>query len=861
MLGIGQADVSARRIARRLAAPIVLVLGVSLALLGTPAGAMFRNVITVSSGGAMASSPHIATDTGNNALAVWTEDDSGTERVRAAVRPAGGDVELLGFLSAASGKAYQPVVAFDEHDNAVAVWTWYESPDEGATGHVQAAFRPAGGTFGPPQTISAGEPGANYYEPQIDVDESATLVWTREGPDTSLSVQAAFRAKDGSFGAPQTLSGPAGGYEPRVAIDERGNSLAVWTAGDALTVQSAFRPRTGAWSSATPISTAGHEVFSPRVTFDRRNNAMAVWAAVANPSDRSFIQASLRPAGESFATPETISDVSGSAFDPQIAFDKRDNALVAWARSDGSNDRIETRFRPRDGSFGAHQVVSPAGEDAFEPRIAVDESAAVVWSIHAGENPSRVQGAFRRKGGTFGGAQTLSEPGDSSFEPELAVDELGNVLAVWTRTEFTGFPVVQLSFRPRVGSFAEPAAVSAPAPAGAFESQIATDRLSNALAAWTVDPDVNDPFNPTWVEAAFAPAGGQFDPPVRLSDPSRNAYEPRIAFESDGDAVVTWTAEDESGTLRVHAAFRTGGNGFVSTVLSPDGAHAFDPQVSAGHGTVVVWSRSHGVNVAAMAAVKPENAGFLPPQMMSRDGEEANEPQVAVGKDGTAVATWYGGSGDHVAAAIGRTTDGGFAPAATLSPPGMAASHPRVAVDERGSAVAVWIAGEGAFIQTAFRPRAADFGPAQTIATENVDEPQVVFDESGNALVAWTRYVSDVGQIETAFRPRGGSFGDPTVVSATGQPLSYYAPRIAADDSAAVVWTAENPTGFQSVQSAFRPKGEPFGPVETLTERLLYASQPQVAVDERGNVRAVWTLTDQANDAPATIQSAFRPRI
>ena len=166
-----------------------------------------------------------------------------------------------------------------------------------------------------------------------------------------------------------------------------------------------------------------------------------------------------------------------------------------------------------------------------------------MWTRSDGLN-LRVQGAFRRKGGRFGAAQTLSEPGDDAFEPDVAVDERGNALAVWTRNEGFKFPRVQFSFRPRVGSFAEPAGLSAPA-VGAFQPHVATDRWNNALAVWTVDPDPFDPSNPTWVEAAFAPAGGPFGPPERLSDPSANAFQPRVAFERDGDAVIAWTGEDE----------------------------------------------------------------------------------------------------------------------------------------------------------------------------------------------------------------------------------------------------------------------------------------------------------------------------
>ena len=863
MLGIGRFDVTGRRAAWRFAAATLLLMAGLALLLEAPAQAIFGNPSRASADGVKAEVPRIATDSRDNALIVWSEGDSGAHRIQAAFRAAGGDVVPLGFLSAEGGDALEPSVVFDEHDNALVVWTRYEGPEGAAFGRIQAAFRPAGGSFGAAQTISGTEPGVDYYGPHADLDESAAVVWTRaEG--AAQSVQAGFRPKGGGFGAAQTLSGPGFASEPQVALDERGNALAVWTeelAPGEPAIVSAARPRTGSWTAPARVSPAGLQAFTPRIAVDSRNNALAIWIADADPADQfdpNFIQRALRPAGGSFGAAVTISAESGTAFDPQLVFDERDNALAVWARSDVGT-RIEASFRPRDGSFAEPQALSPLGEDAYEPRIAVDESAGVVWSTQVGDSPVRVQGAFRHQGGTFGGPQTLSEPGQDSFEPDVAVDEAGNVLAVWTHFQTTDFPVVEFSFRPRVGSFGESSALTA-AHTGAFEPQVATDRLGNTIATWTVDSDVTDPFNPTWVEAAFAPVGGAFGAPERLSGPGNVAYEPRVAFENDGDATVTWT-EDENGRLRVHASFRPAGNGWVPAAqLSPDSDDAFAPQVSAGRGTVVVWSETDGADATVEAAVKPEHESFLAPQTVSRAGEEAHGPQVAVGEDGTAVATWYAGVGDHVAGAIGRASAAGFELAATLSPPGMAASEPHVAVDDRGNALAAWTAGQGALIQSAYRPRRAGFAAAQDIASDGVFEPQVAFDESGNALAAWTRFVGDEGQIETAFRPWNGSFGAPAVISATGEQLTNYTPRIAADDSAAVVWTAETPAGFLRVQSSFRPKDGAFGPVQTLTGRLVYAFAPQVAVDERGNVRAVWALSDQPADAPTTIQSAFRPR-
>jgi hypothetical protein len=96
--------------------------------------------------------------------------------------------------------------------------------------------------------------------------------------------------------------------------------------------------------------------------------------------------------------------------------------------------------------------------------------------------------------------------------------------------------------------------------------------------------------------------------------------------------------------------------------------------------------------------------------------------------------------------------------------------------------------------------------------------------------------------------------------------VTHFAPEVAIDESAAVVWTRAHTvddSGSLRVLSAFRPKGGSFGSLETLSDRDLFGFEPDVAVDERGNVLAVWTETDAVDPNPPSlslVQFAFRLR-
>ena len=97
------------------------------------------------------------------------------------------------------------------------------------TGGFRPRCDPAGGSFGAPQTLS--DPGEDALEPQIAVDSTGTaiVVWERfDG--ANLRVQAAVRPAGGSFGAPQTLSDLGqGAVTPQLEMSPDGNAAVVWS--------------------------------------------------------------------------------------------------------------------------------------------------------------------------------------------------------------------------------------------------------------------------------------------------------------------------------------------------------------------------------------------------------------------------------------------------------------------------------------------------------------------------------------------------------------------------------------------------------------------------------------------------------
>jgi len=150
----------------------------------------FDPVQTISAAGRNASQPALDVDDDGNVVAVWTESQGSHVRVAAAARPAGGSFGSVQTVSAAGQNADRPRVSIDSAGKAVAVWVQYAT----ANGQIQVATRPAGGSFGGIQTIS--DAGQDAFDAQVHsgpiTDENAVAIWSRSD-GSNLRVQSARR--------------------------------------------------------------------------------------------------------------------------------------------------------------------------------------------------------------------------------------------------------------------------------------------------------------------------------------------------------------------------------------------------------------------------------------------------------------------------------------------------------------------------------------------------------------------------------------------------------------------------------------------------------------------------------------------
>lgn len=406
-----------------------------------------------------------------------------------------------------------------------------------------------------------------------------------------------------------------------------------------------------------------------------------------------------------FSSPVYLSETLQNAEEPQVAISGTGVGLGVWERYDGAHFRVQARSRSSSGALGSVQTLSDAGQDAFTPQVAVNPTGTgiIAWTRSDGTN-DRIQAVTRSSSGVLGSVRTLSDPGQNAENAQAAIDQNGNAIVVWERHDGTNerIQAVQISSAGVVGS------VKTLSPAGgdAFTPQVAVDGNGNAQVVWS---RFNSVQGVDKIQAVSVSASGVVGSVQGLSTAPGDAEAPQVGIDANGNAVVVWQHFDGSNE-RVQGRTRSA-SGVLGAIkdLSVATSEGFAPQVAVnatGSG-LVVWSRfGSACNCDRVQLVPFSSAGAVGTvQTISSSGEDDEEPQVGIAANGNGVAVWesFKGSQEKVLGRT-RTASGTLGSLQSLSTSGLAFS-PQVAVNGSGNALAVWTR-TGAFdrIQAAAGP-------------------------------------------------------------------------------------------------------------------------------------------------------------
>jgi hypothetical protein len=292
-----------------------------------------------------------------------------------------------------------------------------------------------------------------------------------------------------------------------------------------------------------------------------------------------------------------------------------------------------------------------------------------------------------------------------------------------------------------------------------------------------------------------------------------------VAVAPDGTAVVVWARWDGANFRIQERRLASGGAPEEATrTLSGSGQDAADPQVDVGpDGTAtVVWRRFDGFHpLVQVRRIAPDGTSEEAAQRLSEAGQDAVEPQVELGPGGEATVAWTRFDGANWVIQGRRLSAAGTTEGAVLglSPTGRDAAEPQLAIDPAGLATVAWDRFDGSsFVVQARRIDAggALLGGSVNLSATGRDaaDPQVAAAPAGGATVLWSRNDGSNWVVQRRDLGADGSLGATVALSAGGRGAGDAVAAWGEDGTLAMLWRRFASAG-DVVQANTVPKPEP----------------------------------------------------
>lgn len=422
-------------------------------------------------------------------------------------------------LSSKGEAAVFPSAAMTPSGEAVVVW--WRVGSRRAPSALRAAFRPAGGRFRAPQTVSRLDmPGAGNPPslPRVSIADDGTAVatWTRRDTSGRLRVAAAVRRPGGRFGRPAFLSPPgADALDPAVASSSGADTAVLaWSRGTANPQIQTARLRGAAFSPARTIPAQVLPGSDPSVAVNASGAAVTGWWA-GDGQTTGFALASRSTAQGAFGSPAVLS-AQGLLADQVIpALDDAGRATVAWIQATGGFGKggiagqVAASTGTGSGAFGPARGLSPGNQSVSVSSVGVatlPRGGALVALDPARANglpgPSRVQAVTIGPTGRRATATLTAASGSTSLlRPRVAAGPDGTAIVGWERDLSVAGNIspFDVAVRPAGGrAFSRPAAVSGTRANTGYNSvAVGTGRAIAAFGTFSSDGQ------PTGISAAL----------------------------------------------------------------------------------------------------------------------------------------------------------------------------------------------------------------------------------------------------------------------------------------------------------------------------------------------------------------------
>ncbi len=384
------------------------------------------------------------------------------------------------------------------------------------------------------------------------------------------------------------------------------------------------------------ISNSTEDSFNPQIS-SSGNNVYVVWAEdiLAGPSfSTNIFFAFSTDNGQTFSTPHNISN-NTQAGGPQIS-SSGNNVYVVWAEQVplgpfGSTPDIFFAFSTDNGqTFSTPDNLSENTGASSNPQISSSgNNVYVVWEdgTFAGGNTDVFFKFSKDNGQTFSTTDNLSETTGNSFIPQISSSG-NNVYVVWIDGSNPNFDTFFTFSTDNGLTFSDPDNLSeGDTGNSAFTSPQISSSGNNVYVVW-----IDGTFPNLDTFFAFSTDNGlTFSTPDSLSENTGRSEDPQISLEGN-NVYVVWELITP-GNSDIFFAFSTNNGLTFSTPdnLSENTGDSEDPQISSeGNNVYVVWIDTTDGNVDIFYTTNNQDFGLFETALnLSHNTGESFDPQIS----------------------------------------------------------------------------------------------------------------------------------------------------------------------------------------------------------------------------------------
>lgn len=277
--------------------------------------------------------PQVAVSADGRAVAVWAQEVGSSEDVWSnRYSPAEGwqGPQQIATPTASLVRGV-PQVAIDADGNAVVVWAELRL---GFFRDIWSSRSATDGIWSVARPIDAGDEG-DALNPQIGMDSegNALAVWQQHNGERDEIWSNRYTA-DLGWGTAELIGNEQEGdaEDPHIAVRLDGGAVAVWACSGAEgrdIWSNRYHPDQGWGDSPEPIGVNRGAAFDPRVAVDPRGDAVAVWEQSAQTGSTIWSNR-LTPQVGWLGSERIDHGNTGAARDPRVAMDRAGNAIAVW---------------------------------------------------------------------------------------------------------------------------------------------------------------------------------------------------------------------------------------------------------------------------------------------------------------------------------------------------------------------------------------------------------------------------------------------------------------------------------------------------------------------------------------------------